>query len=81
LASKSTSSPDNVFVNCPFDDEYAATFHALLGEQDLLARYRAFRNELPTLAVSLNLDPAHIIYADFDLILEGWLESRPVART
>jgi hypothetical protein len=53
----------------------------LLGEQDLLARYRAFRNELPTLAVSLNLDPAHITYADFDLILEGWLESRPVART
>jgi hypothetical protein len=41
----------------------------LLGEQDLLARYRAFRTELPILA------------ADFDLILEGWLESRPVART
>jgi hypothetical protein len=53
----------------------------LLGEQDLLARYRAFRTELPILAANLNLDPARITYADFDLILEGWLESRPVART
>ncbi|HUA26165.1 MAG TPA: hypothetical protein VMA54_18695 [Steroidobacteraceae bacterium] len=53
----------------------------LLGEQDLLARYRAFRSDLPALAVNLNLDPARITYADFDLILEGWLESRPIVRT
>jgi hypothetical protein len=51
-----------------------------LGEQDLLVRYRAFRTELPALAVNLNLDPDHITYADFYLILEGWLESRPVVR-
>jgi len=53
----------------------------LLGEQDLLARYRAFRSDLPALAVNLNLDPARITYADFDLVLEGWLESRPIVRT
>jgi hypothetical protein len=30
LVSQPASSPDNVFVNCSFDDEYAATFHALI---------------------------------------------------
>ena len=52
----------------------------LLGERDLLAWYRAFREELPTLAKRLGLDPAGLTYADFDQILSGWLESRPVAR-
>jgi hypothetical protein len=52
----------------------------LLGEQDLLVSYRAFREELPTLAERLGLDPAGLTYADFDQILSGWLESRPVAR-
>ncbi|MGH8208058.1 MAG: hypothetical protein ACREU6_00415 [Steroidobacteraceae bacterium] len=42
--------------------------------------YRAFREELPTLAKRLGLDPAGLTYADFDLILSGWLESRPVVR-
>jgi hypothetical protein len=50
----------------------------LLGEQDLLTRYRAFRAELPGMAVRLNLDPAHLTYVDFEIILAGWLESRPV---
>lgn len=53
----------------------------LLGERDLLARYRTFRAELPTMAAELDLDPLHIIYVDFELILTGWLESRPVRRT
>ena len=34
----------------------------------------------PTLAARLGLDPAGLTYADFDQILSGWLESRPVAR-
>jgi hypothetical protein len=33
------------------------------------------------LAERLGLDPADLTYADFDQILSGWLESRPVART
>jgi len=33
----------------------------LLGERDLLAWYRAFREELSTLAERLGLDPASII--------------------
>ena len=53
----------------------------LLGEQDLLAWYRACREELPILAERLGLDPAGLTYADFEQILSGWLESRPVART
>lgn len=50
----------------------------LLGEQDLLKRYRQFCADLPTLATDLDLDPAKITYVDFDLILTGWLESRPI---
>jgi hypothetical protein len=30
LAAARPISPDNVFVNCPFDDEYAETFRALI---------------------------------------------------
>jgi hypothetical protein len=30
LAARSATSIDNVFVNCPFDDEYAETFRALI---------------------------------------------------
>ena len=52
----------------------------LPGEQDLLLRYRAFRDELPALAEQLGLDPARLTYADFEFILAGWLESRPVMR-
>jgi hypothetical protein len=52
----------------------------LLGEPDILVWYRAFRNELPTFAERLGLDPAGLTYADFDQILSGWLESRPVVR-
>jgi hypothetical protein len=36
----------------------------LIGEQDLLTRYRAFHDELPALAVDLNLDPLNISYVD-----------------
>ena len=53
----------------------------LLGEQELLTRFRTFRAELPAMAAALNLDPLHITYVDFELILAGWLESRPVHRT
>jgi hypothetical protein len=47
----------------------------LLGEQELLTRFRTFRAELPAMAIGLNLDPLHITYVDFELILAGWLES------
>jgi hypothetical protein len=50
----------------------------LLGEQDLLTRYRAFRAELPGLAQNLDLDPAQLTYIDFEIILTGWLESRRI---
>ena len=30
MAPEAPTSPDDVFVNCPFDDEYAATFRALI---------------------------------------------------
>ena len=52
----------------------------LLGERDLLNRYEQFRKDLPTLAAQLDLDsdPARITYMDFEIILAGWLESRPV---
>jgi hypothetical protein len=52
----------------------------LLGERELLTRFRAFRTELPTMATELDLDPLHITYVDFELILAGWLESRPVRK-
>jgi len=52
----------------------------LLGEQELLTHYRTFRAELPAMAAGLNLDPLHITYVDFELILVGWLESRRVRR-
>jgi hypothetical protein len=47
----------------------------------VLTRFRTFRTELPTMATQLDLDPLHITYVDFELILAGWLESRPVLRT
>jgi hypothetical protein len=52
----------------------------LLGERDLLNRYAQFRKDLPTLATQLNLDPdpAKITYMDLEMILVGWLESRPI---
>jgi hypothetical protein len=50
----------------------------LLGEQELLTRYRAFRTELPGMAVKLDLDPDRLTYIDFEFILAGWLESRRV---
>ena len=50
----------------------------LLGERELLTRFRAFRAELPAMAAELDLDPLHITYVDFEFILVGWLESRPV---
>jgi hypothetical protein len=53
----------------------------LLGERELLRRFRAFRTELPDMAIELHLDPAHITYVDFELILAGWLESRPVRKS
>lgn len=53
----------------------------LLGEQELLTRFRTFRAELPAMATELDLDPLRITYVDFELILAGWLESRPVRRT
>jgi hypothetical protein len=53
----------------------------LLGERELLTRFRTFRVECPTPAEELDLDPLHITYVDFELILAGWLESRPVRRT
>lgn len=52
----------------------------LLGEQELLTRFRTFRAKLPAMAAALALDPLHITYVDFELILAGWLESRPVRR-
>lgn len=30
MAASSATSPEDVFVNCPFDDDYASTFHALI---------------------------------------------------
>jgi len=53
----------------------------LLGERELLRRFRTFHAELPTMAAELDLDPLHITYVDFELILAGWLESRPVRKT
>jgi hypothetical protein len=52
----------------------------LLGEQGLLKRYKQFLGDLPKLAVGLDLDPAHVTYADFEFILATWLESRPIRR-
>lgn len=50
----------------------------LIGEHDLVPRFRAFQRELPELATKLDLNPSDITYADFETILTGWLESRPV---
>jgi hypothetical protein len=50
----------------------------LLGEQELLTRYRTFHGELPSMAVDLDLDPLQITYVDFEFILAGWLQSRRV---
>ncbi len=30
MAASTATSPEDVFVNCPFDDDYASTFHALI---------------------------------------------------
>ena len=53
----------------------------LLGEQELLTRFQTFRAELPAMATELDLELLRITYVDFELILAGWLESRPVRRT
>jgi hypothetical protein len=50
----------------------------LLSERDLLTRYRTFRAALPAMATELDLEPLHITYVDFEWILAGWLESRPI---
>jgi hypothetical protein len=50
----------------------------LLGEQDLLKRYRQFCADLPVIAAGLHLNPDKLTCADFEFILTGWLGSRPI---